>query len=65
MSIYYSPSIVRILMDERIREARRDAALPCCFDYDADAVEQERSIGSRIRDLFRRAPSQAPAACDC
>jgi hypothetical protein len=60
MSIYYSPELVRLLMDERIREARQSNVLNCCVE---PAAQQRRaSVGDTIRTLFRR---QSPAACEC
>ena len=60
MSIYYSPELVRLLMDERIREARRSQAVNCC----AEPAEREprTSLGDAVRTLFRR---QSPTACEC
>jgi hypothetical protein len=60
MSFYYSPDLVRTLMDERLREIHKDELLHCCLELEAD--EPERSIQDRLRNLFRR---QSPAACAC
>ena len=57
MSIYYSPQLVKLLMDERQREARVSNALHCCAE-----IESDRPRNS-ILSLFRRRPS--PAACGC
>ena len=60
MSMYYSPELVRTLMDERIREIQKDEFLYCCLELEAD--EPERSIKDRLLSIFRR---QSPAACEC
>jgi hypothetical protein len=56
MSVYYSPQLVRLLMNERIREAAQ-ARLARVGERDCDAGHK-RSILS----LPRR---HAPAACTC
>jgi hypothetical protein len=55
MSMYYSPEIVKWLMEERVREARRLQS-PCCETSMPE--ESKRSL----RNLFRR---ETPASCDC
>ena len=51
MSMYYSPEIVKLLTEERLREARRarEGAPP--------------RPSSRLRRLF--GPAQTPAPCAC
>jgi hypothetical protein len=56
MSIYYNPTLVKLLMEERIREAREANRIHCCEEI--AAVEPRRSL----LDLFRR---QSPAPCSC
>ena len=56
MSIYYNRTLVNLLMDERIREARAVNGLGCCQLAVAD--QPKRSLF----DLFRR---QSPATCSC
>jgi len=55
MSIYYGPELVKTLMNENLREARRANRAHCC---------QEPAAGPKrsLRDLFRR---QSPALCGC
>ena len=55
MSIYYSPELVKVLMNENLREARRFAEVHCC------EVPPAEPKGS-IRSFFRRG---SPAACSC
>jgi hypothetical protein len=55
MSMYYSPEMVRLLMEERIREAR-EVHNRCCEDF---APERPRRS---LRNLFRR---ETPASCHC
>jgi hypothetical protein len=57
MSIYHSPLLVKLLMDERLREARQSNALHCCAGFENDRPR------SSIVNLFSRRPS--PAACAC
>lgn len=57
MSMYYSPTIVRLLMEERLREAR-------------EAGNSRRSsgeVGPRLLNRLRRlsVPAQTPAPCAC
>jgi hypothetical protein len=59
MSLYYNPELVRLLMNERIREAGR-ARMVRDGEHDCGA-SQKRSI----LDLFRRQDHQVPAACAC
>ena len=58
MSIIYSPELVKVLMDDRIRAARREAFVHCCEELAPD--DEVRSIRERVAGLFRR---QSPAAC--
>ncbi len=55
MSIHYSPELVKTLMNENLREARRAMEVHCCEE---PRVEPRRSF----RSLFRR---QSSAACGC
>jgi hypothetical protein len=59
MPLYYSPELVRVLMNERIREAR-EAGMVRRGENDRDAGKKRS-----ILDLFRRQDRQAPAACSC
>jgi hypothetical protein len=62
MSMYYSPEIVRALMEERIRDARRySSIISCCQDL---ADEEPGRIRSAVRALFRR-QSPATSTCSC
>jgi hypothetical protein len=60
MSINYSPELVKVLMDDRIRAVRRESFVHCCLELLPD--EPARSIRDRVTSLFRR---QSPAACIC
>jgi hypothetical protein len=62
MSIYYSPELVRQLMDERVREARRASFAKCCVEPAADEPTADEPSHS-ILSFFRRRPQ--PAACTC
>jgi hypothetical protein len=57
MSIYYSPTLAKVLADERLREARRAAFVHCCEEFWGE--EPKRSI----LDLFRRRQSSATCSC--
>lgn len=57
MSMYYSPEVVKLLMEERLREARQSNAVHCCAEF-----ENDRPRNSILNRFFRR-PS--PAACGC
>ena len=57
MSIYYSPTLVKLLTEERLREACRAASIHCCEEFWGE--EPKRSI----LDFFRR--RQSPASCEC
>lgn len=59
MSIYYSPRLVKLLMDERVREAR-EANRRSCPDLESD--EPKRSFRDSILNPFRR---ETPAPCAC
>ena len=54
MSMYYSPEIVRLLTEERLREAE-------------NARRSSSERGSRVLDQFRHlfARTQTPAPCAC
>ena len=60
MSIYYSPVLVRLLMDERLRAARRSRVVHCCEE--PAAREPRTSVAEFVRTAFRR---QSPASCEC
>ena len=60
MSINYTPELVKVLMDDRLREVRREEMMHCCEALEPD--EPARSARDAIRNLFRR---QSPAACSC
>jgi hypothetical protein len=62
MSIYYSPELVRLLMAERLDEARRAGAIHCCQDPVGPVAIAPTGIADRVRTLFRR---RSPAACTC
>jgi hypothetical protein len=59
MSIYYSPRLVHLLMDERVREAR-EANRHSCPDLESD--EPKSSFRDSILNAFRR---ETPAPCAC
>jgi hypothetical protein len=56
MSIYYSPALVRLLVDERLREAGRARILH------EDEQNTHKAPRRSVLDLFRR---QVPADCAC
>jgi hypothetical protein len=60
MSIYYSPELVRLLMEERIREARQSNVVH--FGQEPEAREPRTSVAEFLRTAFRR---QSPASCEC
>jgi hypothetical protein len=60
MSIYYSPELVRALMEDRIREARQSNVVHCC--QEPAAREPRTSVAQFLRTAFRR---QSPASCEC
>ncbi len=60
MSMYYSPELAKILMAERIREAREANRLHCCQEAEGDSAG--RWIGGQVRNLFSR---HSPASCNC
>jgi hypothetical protein len=60
MSIYYSPELVKTLMEERVRDARKvSSIINCCAEL---AAEEPSRIVATVRSLFRR---QSPATCSC
>jgi hypothetical protein len=56
MSIYYNPEMVRLVMEDRLREARPGRRGLCCAD------DKPAHAPRSLRNLFRR---QSPAACTC
>jgi hypothetical protein len=60
MSIYYTPELVKLVMEERLREARQSNVAHCCEELAAD--EPRTSPADFVRNLFHR---QSPAACEC
>jgi hypothetical protein len=62
MSINYSPELVKLLMDERLREARKARAIHCCEEIAESAAQVPGRIANLVRTLFRR---QSPATCTC
>jgi hypothetical protein len=54
MSMYYSPTIVRLLMEEQLREAR---------DVGRASGGSKPRLLSRLRRLF--VPARIPAPCAC
>jgi hypothetical protein len=60
MSIYYTPELVKLLTEERLREARQSNVAHCCEELTAD--EPRTSPADFVRSLFRR---QSPATCEC
>ncbi len=52
MSMYHSPGLVRVLMAERIREARQTNRLDGCQEAECDRAG--RWIGDQMRHLFSR-----------
>ena len=60
MSIYYSPELVKTLMEERVRDARKASSIiHCCEELRAEVPDR---ITAAVRNLFRR---QSHAACAC
>jgi hypothetical protein len=57
MSIYYSPTLLKLLADERLRELNREA-----FARWHEALQPNEPKRS-VLSLFRR--RQSPAACEC
>jgi hypothetical protein len=62
MSINYTPELVKLLMDERLDEARKARAIQCCQDPIGCTVNAPARIANLVRTLFRR-PSPAASAC--
>ncbi len=62
MSIYYSPELVRALMQERIQEAQA-SRLALGFDRDDRIVTRENLIGRLSRRVSRRSVAQPPTPC--
>jgi hypothetical protein len=60
MSIYYSPELVKLLMNERLHEARERNMVHCCEEI--VPVQPKSSIRGAILSPFRR---QSPAECGC
>ena len=61
MSINYSPELVKLLMNERLHEARNSRMVHCCEEI-ADE-EPKRSIRGLVLGAFRG--RQSPAVCGC
>jgi hypothetical protein len=60
MSLYYNQTMVRLLTEERLREARQSNLMTCCMEF--EAARPASSVRSTVRNLFRR---QSPATCSC
>jgi hypothetical protein len=60
MSMHYSPEIVKLVMEERLGEARRRNLIHCCEEI-VD-VERKSSILYSVSRVFGR-PSRI--ACEC
>jgi hypothetical protein len=60
MSLYYNQTMVRLLTEERLREARQSSVLTCCMELEAERPTS--SVRVTLRNLFRR---QSPATCSC
>jgi hypothetical protein len=60
MSMYYSPELVRLLTEERLREARHSNGIYCCMEPMAE--KPGPSARSLLRSIFSR---QSPATCSC
>jgi hypothetical protein len=60
MSMYYSPELVRLLAEERLREARLSNVMTCCQELGS---ARSKSTGrGPLRSMFSR---QSPATCSC
>jgi hypothetical protein len=60
MSMYYSPELVRLLAEERLREARNSNSMTCWQELES---ARSKSTGrGLLRSIFSR---QSPAACSC
>jgi hypothetical protein len=57
MSIYYSPTLVKLLTEERLRDVRRAAFMHCCEEFWGEGPKRS------LLDFFRR--RQSPASCAC
>jgi len=62
MSINYNPELAKLLIDERLREARKARAIHCCQDFIRSTVNVPTRIANLVRASFRR---QSPASCTC
>jgi hypothetical protein len=60
MSLYYNQTMVRLLTEERLREARQSNMVTCCME--PEAARPTSSVRTTLRNVFRR---QSPAACSC
>jgi hypothetical protein len=60
MSMYYSPELVRLLTEERLREARLSNVMTCCQELKSATSKSTSRIN--LLSLFRRQP---PATCNC
>ena len=60
MSMYYSPELVRLLAEERLREARHSNSMTCCQELES---ARSKSTGrGPLRSMFSR---RSPATCSC
>jgi hypothetical protein len=60
MSMYYSPELVRLLMEERLRGARQSNGNYCCMEPMAE--KPRFSVRGPLGRMFSR---QSPATCSC
>ncbi|MGD0247580.1 MAG: hypothetical protein ABSB75_00860 [Candidatus Limnocylindrales bacterium] len=60
MSIYYTPELVKLVMEERLREARQSNVAHCCEELAAE--EPRTSLADHLRSMFR---NPSPTACEC
>jgi hypothetical protein len=60
MSIYYTPELVKLVMEERLREARQSNIAHCCEELAAE--EPRTSLVDHLRGMFR---NPSPTACEC
>jgi hypothetical protein len=60
MSMYYNPELVRLLTEERLREARQSNGIYCCMEPMAE--KPRPSVRGPFRRMFSR---QSPATCSC
>ena len=60
MSPYYNQTLVRLLNEERVREARQSNVINCCVEL--EAARPTSSVRITLSNLFRR---QSPTTCSC